>query len=273
MHFVCGLSIKEIARSTGRDRNTVRRALRATSRRAIGGHRAVEAGSVQRRDAPVAARGPQAGRPARSEAHRAAGLRGIQDGRRRLPARRADPGRAGAADVPAHGLSAGRDLPISLLERAGNLSGSSTSGRRSAIWALVERALTEADELFQRALALVEQKEGSVEPPYVTGNRALVALEKPITPPRQLASPNTHHLSQDLPAKKQVDKLRAVGGVNAPRAPPNRRRPEGLIRTARAPEHPRSSTGVLRQQRSCPPRVTGTWRSGRRRCAGCLVSG
>jgi transposase len=29
MHFVCGLSIKEIARRTGRDRNTVRRALRS----------------------------------------------------------------------------------------------------------------------------------------------------------------------------------------------------------------------------------------------------
>jgi IS30 family transposase len=29
MHFVCGLSIKEIARRTGRDRNTIRRALRA----------------------------------------------------------------------------------------------------------------------------------------------------------------------------------------------------------------------------------------------------
>ena len=28
MHFVGGLSIKEIARRTGRDRNTVRRALR-----------------------------------------------------------------------------------------------------------------------------------------------------------------------------------------------------------------------------------------------------
>jgi hypothetical protein len=31
MHFVCGLSIKEIVRRTGRDRNTVRRALRATA--------------------------------------------------------------------------------------------------------------------------------------------------------------------------------------------------------------------------------------------------
>jgi len=31
MHFVCGLSIKEITRRTGRDRNTVRRALRATA--------------------------------------------------------------------------------------------------------------------------------------------------------------------------------------------------------------------------------------------------
>lgn len=30
MHFVCGLSIKEIVRRTGRDRNTVRRALRST---------------------------------------------------------------------------------------------------------------------------------------------------------------------------------------------------------------------------------------------------
>jgi hypothetical protein len=30
MHFVCGLSIKEIARRTGRDRNTVRRALRSS---------------------------------------------------------------------------------------------------------------------------------------------------------------------------------------------------------------------------------------------------
>ena len=29
MHFVCGLSIKEIVRRTGRDRNTVRRALRS----------------------------------------------------------------------------------------------------------------------------------------------------------------------------------------------------------------------------------------------------
>jgi len=29
MYFVCGLSIKEIARRTGRDRNTVRRALRS----------------------------------------------------------------------------------------------------------------------------------------------------------------------------------------------------------------------------------------------------
>ncbi len=29
MHFVSGVSIKEIARRTGRDRNTVRRALRA----------------------------------------------------------------------------------------------------------------------------------------------------------------------------------------------------------------------------------------------------
>jgi transposase len=31
MHFVCGLSIKEIVRRTGRDRNTVRRALRSTA--------------------------------------------------------------------------------------------------------------------------------------------------------------------------------------------------------------------------------------------------
>jgi transposase len=30
MHFVAGLSIKEIARRTGRDRNTVRRALRSS---------------------------------------------------------------------------------------------------------------------------------------------------------------------------------------------------------------------------------------------------
>jgi transposase len=29
MHFVAGLSIKEIARRTGRDRNTIRRALRS----------------------------------------------------------------------------------------------------------------------------------------------------------------------------------------------------------------------------------------------------
>ena len=29
MHFVAGLSIKEIARRTGRDRNTVRRAVRS----------------------------------------------------------------------------------------------------------------------------------------------------------------------------------------------------------------------------------------------------
>jgi transposase len=31
MHFVCGLSIKEVVRRTGRDRNTVRRALRSTA--------------------------------------------------------------------------------------------------------------------------------------------------------------------------------------------------------------------------------------------------
>ena len=35
MHFVGGVSIKEIARRTGRDRNTVRRALRVGRRRRV----------------------------------------------------------------------------------------------------------------------------------------------------------------------------------------------------------------------------------------------
>ena len=57
MHFVRGVSIKEIARRTGRDRNTIRRALRASRAAevlAAGG--GVEARSVQGRD-PSAAEG------------------------------------------------------------------------------------------------------------------------------------------------------------------------------------------------------------------------
>jgi hypothetical protein len=47
MHFVCRLSIKEIVRRTGRDRNTVRRALRSTAPpKVLAGAGAVEARSV-----------------------------------------------------------------------------------------------------------------------------------------------------------------------------------------------------------------------------------
>ena len=60
MHFVCGLSIKEIARRTGRDRNTVRRALRVDGAAEVSrAPAAVEAGSVQGGDPPAAREDPR----------------------------------------------------------------------------------------------------------------------------------------------------------------------------------------------------------------------
>ena len=57
MHFVAGLSIEEVARRTGRDRDTVRPAMRAEPPPAIGARRGRRAGTLPGRDPPVAARG------------------------------------------------------------------------------------------------------------------------------------------------------------------------------------------------------------------------
>ena len=82
------------------------------------GAAAERAGAVQAGDPPAAEEGLDAdGRPG-PRAARAAGLHGVEDGRRRLPARGPAVVRAAAEDVSADGLSAGRDLPVRRLAAA-----------------------------------------------------------------------------------------------------------------------------------------------------------
>jgi transposase len=80
MHFVGGVSIKEIARRTGRDRNTIRRALRSSEPPAY--RRTPRLSKLEPFKEEIhrpAARGSQVAGPADPGADRAAGLHGRQD--------------------------------------------------------------------------------------------------------------------------------------------------------------------------------------------------
>ena len=119
LHFVKGLSQREIRRRTGLHRDTIRRAIDSS-------------------EPPVYRRAPAGSKldPFKDEIHRLLredpklpgvrvrelleplGCTASQDGRRRLPARGAAAVRAAAADVSADGLSAGRDLPVRRLAAA-----------------------------------------------------------------------------------------------------------------------------------------------------------
>ena len=113
LYFVKRLSIKEIARRTGRDRNTVRKALRSErpprySRPArpskLDPFREEIHRLLRRRAASARQADPRAARRAR--------LRGRQDDPGRLSARGAAVVSAAAAHLPAHLVSAGGALPV-----------------------------------------------------------------------------------------------------------------------------------------------------------------
>ena len=113
LYFVKRLSIKEIARRTGRDRNTVRRALRSERPpRYSRPPRAVEARPLQGGDPPAAGRGAAAAGQADPRAACWARLRGRQDDPRRLSARGAAAVSAAAAHLSAHLVSAGGAVPV-----------------------------------------------------------------------------------------------------------------------------------------------------------------
>ena len=76
LYFVKRLSIKEIARRTGHDRNTVRKALRSSDAPRYRRRSAVEARSVPRGDPPAAACRPPVAGQAAARAAGGAGLRG-----------------------------------------------------------------------------------------------------------------------------------------------------------------------------------------------------
>ena len=124
LHFVKGLSQREIRRRTGLHRDTIRKAVMSSA-------------------PPVYRRAPAGSKldPFKDEIHQLLredlrlpdvrirellaplGVHGLEDGGRRLPARRAAAVCAAAADVPADGLSAGRALLVRCLAAACRGSG------------------------------------------------------------------------------------------------------------------------------------------------------
>ena len=135
MHFVQGLSIKEISRRTGRGRATIRRALRTESPpRYERPPAASKLDPPQDGDPPAAARRAAHAGQAHPRADRRARLRRRPDDPRRLPARGAARCSPAAADLPAHALPPRRALPVRPLAAERGRSRSATARRAAAGW-------------------------------------------------------------------------------------------------------------------------------------------
>jgi hypothetical protein len=119
LHFVKGLSQREIRRRTGLHRDTIRKAINSTEppvyRRAAAGSKL---DPFKEEICRLLRDNPRLPGVRIRETAGAARLHGLKDGRRRLLSRGSAAVCSAAADVSADGLPAGRDLPVRPLAAA-----------------------------------------------------------------------------------------------------------------------------------------------------------